>query len=93
MLEAGHEHTHEAHRSKVVDRAKLLLILGERYAELIPVDRFLVAIAQWARRCTLVHDVVLANLQVFRTYGNVILEVLLVFIERIVLVDVLHIRS
>ena len=92
MLEACEEHTHEADAREVVDAAKALLKLFERDAEKIPVDLGVVlAIAQCGLGLALVDDEVLANLQILRTDGHVVLEVFLVFVECVVLIDILHV--
>ena len=91
MLEAGEEHTHEAHGCEVVDCAELLLILAQRDAELVPVDGLCLVVAQLVGVLALVHDVVLAHLEVFGADRHTILEELLVLVERVVLVDVLHV--
>ena len=92
MLEACEEHTHEAHRGEVVDSTELLLVVAQRYAELVPVDRFCLVVAQLVGVLALVYDVVLAHLEVFGADRHAILEELLVLVERVVLVDVLHVR-
>lgn len=93
MLETSEEHAHEADAREVIDASYALLKLFERDAEKVPVDLCIVlTIAQRGLGLTLVDDVVLANLQIFGTDGDVVLEVFLVFVERVVLVDILHVR-
>ena len=91
MLETGEEHTHEAYRREVVDGTHALLVVVERDAELIPRDATVLAVTQGLRILTLVDDVVATNDEVFRTYRHLVLIVFLVLIERVVLVDVLHV--
>ena len=92
MLESCEEHTHEAHGGEVADGSDAFFILSERNAELIPMYGFRLLIAQRSCVGTHVHDVVLANLEVLRTDGDAILEILLIFVERVVLIDILHVR-
>ena len=91
LLEVGEEHAHEADAGEVVDIAHLRLILIHWDAELVPRHGLLVAVRQARGVFSLVHDIVLAHHEVLRAHAHVVLEVLLILIERIVLVDVLHV--
>ena len=91
MLETSEEHTHEAYRREVVDGANALLVVVERDAELIPCDATVLAVTQGLRVLTLVDDVVATYDEVFGTYRHLVLIVLLVLVQRVVLVDVLHV--
>ena len=91
MLESGEEHTHEANRCEIGDASYPTLVFAQWDAELIPVDRLLLVVAQSACCGALVDDVVAAYLKVFGTYRHLILEVLLVLAQCVVLVDVLNV--
>ncbi len=91
MLETSEEHTHEAYRREVVDGAHALLVVVERDAELIPRDATVLAVTQRLRVLTLIDDVVATYDEVFRTYRHLILIVFLILVQRVVLVDVLHV--
>ena len=100
LLESGEEHAHEADGGEVVDGSHLLLILGERYAILIPTDGERVAVAQLGIIVTMVDDVgvfrlhaAVVGLQLVVADGDAILIVALILVERIVLVDVLHVGA
>ena len=91
MLETGEEHTHEAYRREVVDGTHALLVVVERDAELIPCDATVLAVTQRLRVLTLIDDVVATYDEVFGTYRHLVLIVFLIFVQRVVLVDVLHV--
>ena len=93
MLETCEEHTHEADACEVVDGAHFVGIFLQRNAELIPCGCSLLAISQWSCIHTLVYDVVFAHYEVLRTNAYTILIVFLVFVEGVVLVDILNVRS
>ena len=93
MLETCEEHTHEADACEVVDGAHFVAIFLQRNAELIPCGCSLLAITQWSCIHTLVYDVVFAHYEVLRTNAYTILIVFLVFVEGVVLVDILNVRS
>ena len=95
-LEIGQEHTHETYGREVIDAAHLRAVgrhLLERYAELVPGDTVLVAIAESLGCHTLVDDIVLADTHLAGIEGHTVLVILLILIQRIVLVDVLNVRS
>ncbi len=91
LLEAGHEHAHEANGGEVVDRAHLFLIVAQGNVELIPRDLLLLAVAGGHLGGLLVDYVVFAHLEVGRANRHAILEIALILVERVVLVDVFHI--
>ena len=93
MLETCEEHTHEADACEVVDGAHLVGIFLKRNAELIPCGCSLIAITQWSIIHSLVYDIVFAHYEVLRTNADMILIVFLVFVESVVLVDILNVRS
>ena len=89
--EVGEEHTHEAHAGEIVDAAHALLKVVDGDSELIPGDGRTGAIAQLAGDGALVDNEVAAHDQVLGAYAHMILVVALILVERVVLVDVLHI--
>ena len=91
--ESGEEHTHEADAGEVADGTDLLLEVGQRNAELIPVGGLPVAVAEGLNVGMFLDDVVLTDDEVFRTDRDVVLIVTLIFVQRVVLVDVLNIRG
>ena len=91
MGESGDEDADETDAGEVADAAHLLLKLVEWNAEKIPVGLAASALAQSGCGLALVYNEVLAHHKVFGTDGDVILIVFLVFVERVVLVDVLHV--
>ena len=92
LLEVGEEHSHEADAGEIVDVSLALLKLIHRNAELIPGNRGFRVVSPSLGVFALIHDEVAAHHEIFRTDADVILEILLIFVQRIVLVDVLHIR-
>ena len=92
MFESRDKHTHETNGTEIVDSAKLPFKLVYRDTELIPCDCLLLPIAQLGSVITLVNDIVLSYHQIFWTDGDMVLIIFLILIQRIVLVDVLHIR-
>ncbi len=93
LLEAGHEYAGEAYGGEVADGAHDFFEIAKRNLELIPFGLGVGAVAGRHHRHLLVGDVVLAYHQVFGTDGNPVLEITLVFVECVVLVDVLHVGS
>ena len=91
LLEACEEHTHETYGCEIADAAHTLLIVAQGYAELVPCDMVGLAVSQLWRHLALVDDVVLTHNEVLGTNGDAILIVFLIFVERVVLVYVLHI--
>ncbi len=93
FLKLCHEHAHEADAREVADATLSFLVLLDGDAELVPLHGGGVAVAQAYAAVADIHDVVASNGEVFRTYADMILEVTLVLVQRVVLVDVLHVRS
>ena len=91
FLESRHEDTHEANARKVADVAFLILVFCQRNAEKIPGTFFRITITKLHACSSLVGNVVATNHHIFRTNTNSILIILLVFVEGIVLIDILHI--
>ena len=91
LAEAGHVDTHEAQRGEVADAAHDLLVVVDGHAELIPVDALGVAVAQLGAVGAHVGDMVAAHHHVLWAQRHAVLEVLLILVERVVLVDVLHV--
>ena len=92
LLEAGHEHAGEPDSREVLDAAHNLVGGAQRNLELIPYCRLL-TFGSVDFGNLLVGDIVPANFQIFRTKRNLILEIAFVFVERVVLIDVFHIRN
>jgi len=90
--ESGHIHTHETDRLEVVDRTDTTLVFLDRYLKLVPGNSLLLIIRQTNRARTLVCNEVRTYHCIFRSNSHFILEILLVFIQRIILVDIFHIR-
>ena len=91
LFETGQEHTHEPYAREIVDVAHFLLVFGKRYAELIPIHLFRVAVAELDACRTFVHDMVLPHNEVFRTDADFILVIFLVLVQCVVLIDVFHV--
>ncbi len=92
-LEAGHEHAGKTDSGEITDVADHFLIVAQRDLELIP-DYFLCGlIIIHYHRHLLVGDIVFADYKVFGPDRNFILEIAFIFIQRVVLIDVLHIRK
>ena len=92
LAELGEEHTHETDAGEVADATHTVFRLVEGYAELVPAHGFLLAVAQRSRIFPDVGNEVMAQPHVLRTDADVILIVALILVQRIVLVDVLHVR-
>ena len=90
--ETREEHTHETDAGEVADAAHPFLILVYGNTEEVPREG-LHALTRARCRVALVHDEVLADLEILGPDGEMILVVFLVFVEGVVLVDILHIRS
>ena len=91
LLAVGEEHADEADAGEVVDVAHLRLVALQGDAEEIPVDLLLVAVAQGGGVDALVDDVVAPDDEVLGAYGDVVLEVLLVFVQGVVDIQVLDV--
>ena len=99
FLESRQEHTHKAHAGKVADRAHLALIFSQRYTELIPVNAGGIAIAQFYTTGTHVGDetigrsrTIAIGIEYLGRDVHLVLVVALILVQRVVLVDILHIR-
>ena len=92
FLETGHVHTHETNRLEIADRAYRLLEILDRDLEQVPFHRFPFPVHQSHLRRSLIHDVILAYLQVLRADRHLVLKIFLRLVQRIILVDILHIR-
>ena len=90
-LELSKEHAHEADAGKVGDATFATGVLRQGDAELIPLHRLMAAVAQRDTGLADVGDEVLSQLHVLRTDAHLILEVTLILVQRVVLVDVLHV--
>ena len=91
LAELGEEHAHKADAGEVADATHAVLVFAQRDAELVPLDRFLVAVAQRGGILADVSDVVMSQAHVFGADAHPILIVALILVERKVLVDVLHV--
>ena len=91
FAESRHVDTHEAQRGEVAYASHHLLVAVDGHAELIPVHRLRIAVAQLRAVSTHVRDVVTSHGHVLRAQRYAVFEVFLIFIQRVVLVDVLHV--
>ena len=87
----GEKHAHEADAGEVVDIAHPLVILAEGNAKLIPPDGFTRSVAQRHRCLANVGDMVISQAHILWAYADTILVIAFVFVEGIVLIDILHI--
>ena len=88
-------HTHEADRFPVTDRTDPLYagaIATQRDLELIPLHLHLVTVTQRHIALFDLRDVLSSHLHHVRTQDDLVLVVFLVFVERVIEVDILHIR-
>ena len=90
-LELRHEHAHETDAREIADATLTFLVLLDGDAELVPLHGGGVTIAQAHAAVTDIHDVIASDGEVLRAYADVILEVAFVLIQRVVLIDVLHV--
>ena len=99
FLETGEVHTYETDGGEVVDSADLVPAFSQRDAELVPADGGGVAVAQLHPTVAAVGDVavgqgaVVVSLQDVVADMYLVLEVALILVERIVLVDILHVGT
>ena len=91
LLELGEEHTHEANAGEVGDVALAAGVLVQGYAELIPLHDVVGAVAQHHAGLADIGDEVLALHHVLRTDAHLVFEIALILVQRVVLVDVLHV--
>ena len=91
VLEAGEEHTHETDGGEVGDASLATFILREWYAELVPRHSARFAVAQRGVCLAFIHNKVSSHHHIFRAHRHAILIVFLIFVERVVLVDIFHI--
>ena len=69
-----------------------MAILRQRNTELIPLHRLDITIAQGNGSLTDIGNEVMSNHHILRTYTHLIAQIALILIQRIVLIDILHIR-
>ena len=100
LLESSQEHAHIANAGEVADRTDLIVIFSQWDAILIPAHGDRVAIAQLGGIVAMVHnmrlvrlDTSVIGLQLIVADGDMILIVAFVFVQGVVLIDILHIRS
>ena len=91
FLEACHEDTHEANACEVANVTLLAFIFLQGNTEEIPCAVLGIAITEFHAGHAFVGNVVAADYHIFWTNADFVLIVLLVFVEGVVLVDVLHI--
>ena len=91
LLEAGKEHSREAYGGEVAYGAYNLLVVVQRYLELVPLHCLVFAVAGWYYRHLFVGDVVAAYNQIFGPNRHLVLEIALVFVEGIVLIYIFHV--
>ena len=92
-LETSHEHTHEADGREVLNTSHLLLVVTQWNRELVPSGLLCLTITGVDISDLLVGHIIHANLQRVRMNGNAILEIAFILVQRVILVDVLDIRS
>ena len=92
FFESRHKHTDKTDGREVGNRANHLLIVTQWNLELIPHSLALLAVCERHCRHLFVGDIILSNHQILAAQRDMILIVTLILVERIVLVDVLHIR-
>ena len=90
FLKSGQEHAHEADGFEIFYTSHSLTTTYG-YFKLIPAHLFRLSVAQADADGSLVCDVVLSYFQVSGGEVDFILEILLCFIQGVVLIDVLHI--
>ena len=91
LLETRHKETHETDGGKVVDIALALFVFANRNAEEVPRGLLLITIASGDTGLALIHDIVAAHVHGIGSNSHPILEIFLVFVEGIILIDVLHV--
>ena len=91
FAEASHEHTHEADAGEVGNAAHTTFVCVNGYTEQVPCTFFSLAVAQLYAGLAFVGNVVAANHHVLWTDAYAVLVVLLIFVQRIVLIDVLNV--
>ena len=92
IFKVRHIHTHEANAREVGDAAHVLLVFLHGNAEQIPHRLLGNAVAGGDARDALVGDVVAAHVHCLGRDAHAVLVILFVFVERIILVDVFHVR-
>ena len=93
LVEARHKHTHKANGREVADVAKPSFVLFNGDAEEVPFCFGCLAVSCFSVDGATVYDVVLSHLHRFWSNLHAILIELLIFVEGIVLIDILHIWS
>ena len=88
LAESGHEHSHEADAGEIGNAAHSAFVCVNGHTEQVPCTFFRLAVAELYAGLALVGNVVASNHHVFRTDAYAVLVVLLIFVQRIVLVDV-----
>ena len=95
FLPSREEHSHESYARQVADRSHFFAVGRiEWNAEFIPLHVLLVSVAQSSRCLTYLGEIVLSHptlVEVLWAQAHLVLIVSLIFVERIVLVDVLHV--
>ena len=91
IFKVRHIHTHEANAREVGDAAHVLLVFLHGNAEQIPHRLLGNAVAGGDARDALVGDVVAAHVHCLGRDAHAVLVILFVFVEREVLVDILHV--
>ena len=91
LFESGHEHSREAYAREPVDRAYRFLVACDWNLELIPFDLLGVSVAGHDDTRLFVGYEVLADNEVFGADRYMILEIALIFVESVVLVDILDV--
>ena len=92
LIEARHEHTHEANRRKVADTTVFAFVFAQRNAEQIPFRGGRLAVARFRVDGAHVDNVVLSDLHRRWIDAHAVLIVFFVLVEGEILVDIFHIR-
>ncbi len=91
FVETVHKDTHEAHRFEIANGADFLFVVANRNFELIPRHAFALAVFEFDIGNHLVGDEVGTDHHGRWGQFHAVLVVFFVFVQRVVLIDVLHI--
>ena len=91
FAESGHEHSHEADAGEIGNAAHTTFVCVNGNTEQVPCTFFCLAVAELYAGLALVGNVVASNHHVLWTDAYAVLVVLFIFVQRIVLVDVLDV--
>ena len=92
FLKPGEEKAHKANTFEIRYTSDGSFVFLERNFELIPIDRFLLSVSKGNCGGAYVGDVILPHGEAVRSKYNMVLKIAFVFVQRIILIDVFHIR-